>query len=64
MLQGWNTVDAQNNRTTVRLSNQRFNVPVADSAFRYRDPRRRGPARLANRADLNARSSGRQVARH
>jgi outer membrane lipoprotein-sorting protein len=44
ILQGWTTLDAQNNRTTVRLSNQRFNVPVADSAFRYTDPRRRaGP---------------------
>lgn len=42
-LQGWNTLDAQNNLTQVRLSNQRFNVPVSDSAFRYRDPRRRGP---------------------
>jgi len=43
MLQGWNTRDAQNNLTTVRLSNQRFNVPVADGAFRYREPTRRGP---------------------
>jgi outer membrane lipoprotein-sorting protein len=43
MLQGWSTRDAQNNFTTVRLSNQRFNVPVADSAFRYREPTRRGP---------------------
>jgi outer membrane lipoprotein-sorting protein len=44
MLQGWTALDAQNNRTTIRLSNQRFNVPVADSAFRYTDPRRRrGP---------------------
>ena len=42
-LQGWNVVDAQNHRTNVRLSNQRFNVPVADSLFTYRDPRRRGP---------------------
>jgi len=42
-LQGWNTVDAQNNLTSVRLSNQRFNVPVADSVFRWTDPRRRGP---------------------
>ena len=39
ILQGWNMIDAQNNRTTVRLSNQRYNVPVADSAFRWRDPR-------------------------
>jgi outer membrane lipoprotein-sorting protein len=44
ILQGWTTLDAQNNRTTIRLSNQRFNVPVADSVFRYTDPRRRrGP---------------------
>jgi outer membrane lipoprotein-sorting protein len=44
ILQGWTTLDAQNNRTTIRLSGQRFNVPVADSAFRYNDPRRRaGP---------------------
>ena len=43
VLSGWNTRDAQNNRTSVRLSNQRFNVPVADSLFRYTDPRRRGP---------------------
>ena len=43
LLQGWNTVDAQNHLTTVRLSNHRFNVPVADSLFSYRDPRRRGP---------------------
>ena len=43
ILQGWNTVDAQNNLTTVRLTGHRFNVPVADSLFRYRDPRRQGP---------------------
>ena len=43
LLLGWNTVDAQNNLTSVRLSNQRFNVPVADSVFRWTDPRRRGP---------------------
>jgi outer membrane lipoprotein-sorting protein len=43
ILQGWNTRDAQNRLTTVRLSNQRFNVPVADSAFTYRNPTRRGP---------------------
>ena len=42
-LQGWNVVDAQNNLTSVRLSGQRFNIPVADSLFTYRDPRRPGP---------------------
>jgi outer membrane lipoprotein-sorting protein len=45
MLQGWTTLDAQNNRTTIRLSNQRFNVNVADSAFRWTDPRRSGGPR-------------------
>ena len=43
MLQGWNTVDAQNHLTSIRLSGQRFNVPVADSLFTYRNPTRRGP---------------------
>ncbi|WP_167956226.1 LolA family protein [Sphingomonas jejuensis] len=41
-LQGWVALDSQGNRTTIRLSNQRFNVPVADSAFRWTDPRRTG----------------------
>jgi outer membrane lipoprotein-sorting protein len=39
MLNGWVALDAQGNRTQVRLSNQRFNVPVSDEAFRWRDPR-------------------------
>jgi outer membrane lipoprotein-sorting protein len=43
ILQGWTALDAQNNRTTVRLSGQRFNVPVADSLFRFVAPRRSGP---------------------
>jgi outer membrane lipoprotein-sorting protein len=43
MLQGWSVVDAQNNRTMVQLSNQRFNVPVSDQAFKWRDPRKSGP---------------------
>jgi outer membrane lipoprotein-sorting protein len=43
ILRGWNVVDAQNHRTSVRLSNHRFNVPVADGLFTYRDPRRRSP---------------------
>jgi chaperone LolA len=38
MLQGWVALDSQNNRTTIRLSNQRFNAPVANSAFQWRDP--------------------------
>ena len=44
-LQGWVALDAQNNRTTVRLSNQRFNVPVSDGTFRFNDPKRGSPAK-------------------
>jgi len=40
MLQGWVQLDTQNNRTTVRLSNQRFGVPVSDGTFKWNDPRR------------------------
>nr|WP_207785985.1 outer membrane lipoprotein carrier protein LolA [Altererythrobacter segetis] len=38
-LASWVALDAQNQRTTVRLSNQRYGVAVPDSAFRYREPR-------------------------
>ena len=43
LLSGWTMLDAQNNRTTVKLSGQRFNVAVADTAFRWTDPRTRKP---------------------
>lgn len=39
MLQGWVTLDSQNNRTTIRLNDQKFNVPVSDRTFRWNDPR-------------------------
>ena len=43
-LNSWVALDAQNKRTTVRLSNQRYGVPVPDSAFSYVDPTRKlGP---------------------
>ncbi len=38
-LTNWVALDSQNGRTTVRLSNQRYGVPVADSAFKFKDPR-------------------------
>ena len=44
-LTGWNALDAQNNLTQVRLSGQRYNVPVADSLFRFQPARGRGPRR-------------------
>jgi outer membrane lipoprotein-sorting protein len=40
-LSGWTAIDAQNKKTTVRLSNQRYNVVVPDSAFTYPEPRRK-----------------------
>jgi outer membrane lipoprotein-sorting protein len=43
-LEGWTVVDAQNNRSTVRLSDQRFNVAVSNDAFNWTDPRPRKPA--------------------
>lgn len=36
----WVALDAQNNRTRVELSNQRYGVAVADSTFNFKDPRR------------------------
>ncbi|MXO75587.1 outer membrane lipoprotein carrier protein LolA [Altererythrobacter aerius] len=39
-LTNWVALDSQNGRTTVRLTNQRYGVAVADSAFSFKDPRR------------------------
>jgi outer membrane lipoprotein-sorting protein len=39
MLQGWVSLDNQGNRTSIRLSNQQFNVSVSDQAFKWSDPR-------------------------
>jgi len=41
-LVSWVALDSQNKRTTIRLSNQRYGMAVADSTFTYRDPRRTG----------------------
>lgn len=41
MLQGWSVLDPHGNRTTVRLTGQRLNVPVSDKVFRWVDPRQR-----------------------
>ena len=38
-LYGWTAIDPQNHRTTVKLSNVRFNVAVPDSAFTYAEPK-------------------------
>ena len=42
-LQGWTVVDAQNGRSTVRLTNQRYGVPISDRTFQWDDPRPKGP---------------------
>lgn len=43
ILRGWVALDAQNNRTTIRLSDPKFNAPVSDGMFRFNDPVRGGP---------------------
>jgi outer membrane lipoprotein-sorting protein len=43
-LEGWTVVDAQNNRSTVRLSDQHFNLAVSNDLFRWVDPRPAKPA--------------------
>ena len=40
-LYGWTAIDPQNNRTTVKLSNVRFNTGVPDSAFTYDEPKKK-----------------------
>lgn len=40
-LYGWVALDSQNNRTTIRLANHRYGMAIADSAFRWTDPRPR-----------------------
>jgi outer membrane lipoprotein-sorting protein len=38
-LSSWATLDSQNNRTAVSLSNQQYDVEISDNAFRFKDPR-------------------------
>ncbi|HZC38030.1 MAG TPA: outer membrane lipoprotein carrier protein LolA [Sphingomicrobium sp.] len=40
-LYGWTAVDPQGHRTTVKLSNVRYNVAVPESAFTYAEPKKR-----------------------
>ena len=40
-LYGWTAIDAQNKKTTVRLSNVRYNVPVSDATFSFKMPVKR-----------------------
>ena len=46
-LYGWIAKDAQGNRTNIRLTNLAYGASIADSAFKWRDPRpnRVGPSR-------------------
>ena len=41
VLQGWVALDSQNNRTTIRLSNQHYGAKVSDNMFRWNDPRKK-----------------------
>jgi outer membrane lipoprotein-sorting protein len=38
-LVSWVALDSQNKRTTIRLSNQHYGIPVSDNTFRWNDPR-------------------------
>ena len=40
-LYGWTAIDPQNHRTTVKLTNVRFNVAVPESAFTYAGPKKK-----------------------
>jgi len=40
-LYGWTAIDPQGHRTTVRLSNVRFNVAVPESTFTYVEPKKK-----------------------
>jgi len=40
-LYGWTAIDPQNHRTTVKLSDVRFNVAVPDAAFTYAEPKKK-----------------------
>ena len=38
---GWTATDPQGRTTTVKLTNVRYNVPVGDGAFTYREPQKK-----------------------
>jgi outer membrane lipoprotein-sorting protein len=38
-LNGWVALDSKNNRTSIRLSGIKFNTPIAQSSFTWKDPR-------------------------
>lgn len=40
-LYGWTAVDGQNHRTTVKLSDVRYNVAVPESAFTFAEPKKK-----------------------
>jgi outer membrane lipoprotein-sorting protein len=40
-LYGWTAIDPQGHRTTVKLSDVRYNVAVPESAFAYAEPKKR-----------------------
>lgn len=42
-LRGWSVLDAQGNLTQITLQSAQENVQIAKNAFKFKDPRRRGP---------------------
>ena len=41
VLDGWVSLDSKNNRTSIRLSNQKFGAAVSNTTFNWDDPRRK-----------------------
>jgi outer membrane lipoprotein-sorting protein len=41
-LYGWTAIDPQGHRTTVKLTDVRYNVAVPESAFTFTDPKKKG----------------------
>ena len=40
-LDGWVSLDSKNNRTSIRLSGQKFGIPVSNKTFNWTDPRKK-----------------------
>lgn len=40
-LDGWVSLDSKNNRTSIRLSNQKYGASVSNKTFRWTDPRKK-----------------------
>lgn len=44
-LDGWVSLDSKNNRTSIRLSNQKYGTSISNKTFRWTDPRKKRRAK-------------------